>query len=92
MQDAKCPMCGATVQVSEKKKMGDIVFCDQCDAELEIVSLKPIELDWPLDDYDAEAEGEDEEGWDLDDDDDLDFDDEDEEDDFDDFDYGDEDD
>jgi lysine biosynthesis protein LysW len=71
MTDAKCPMCGATVQVSEKKKLGDIVFCDQCDAELEIVSLKPIELDWPLDDYDAE----DEDGWDDEDDDDDDFDD-----------------
>ena len=78
MADAKCPMCGATVQVSDKRKLGDIVVCDQCDAELEIVSLKPIELDWPLDDYeeDDDWDDDDEDGYDDDDDDyDADFDD-----------------
>lgn len=80
MADAKCPMCGATVDVSETRKLGDIVFCDQCDAELEIVSLKPIELDWPLDNYEGDDDGE----WDDDDDDDWDDDDDDDFEDFDD--------
>lgn len=47
----KCPMCGAALEAPSNAKVGDLVYCDQCDAELEIVSLKPLELDWPLDDY-----------------------------------------
>ncbi len=51
MSNSKCPMCGANVSVASNAKEGDLVYCDACDAELEIVSLKPLELDWPLDDY-----------------------------------------
>lgn len=69
MSKAKCPMCGASVNVPTNAKEGDLVFCDACDAELEIVNLKPLELDWPLDDYDfdsdyEEYEYEDDEGYD----------------------------
>ena len=44
-------MCGASVEVPEKAKVGSIVFCEQCDAELEVITLQPLELDWPLDDF-----------------------------------------
>jgi lysine biosynthesis protein LysW len=60
----KCPMCGAAMQVPTNAEVGDLVYCDQCDAELEVVSLKPLELDWPLDDY---------EDYDLEDEDDFDY-------------------
>ncbi|UCD41076.1 MAG: hypothetical protein JSV69_10860 [Chloroflexota bacterium] len=30
-------------------KVGSKVLCSGCDAELEIVSLIPLELDWPYD-------------------------------------------
>jgi len=46
--------------------MGSQVTCPECDAELEVVWLDPIELDWPFDDED------------YDDDDDYYYDDEDE--------------
>lgn len=51
MANAKCPMCGGSVKISSTAKKGSLVYCDSCDAELEIVSLKPLELDWPLEDY-----------------------------------------
>lgn len=72
MANAKCPMCGASVGVPSNVKEGDQVFCDSCDAELEVVSVKPLELDWPLDDYDYD---DDYDEYDDDDDDDDDYDD-----------------
>lgn len=71
MNKAKCPMCSADVPIPKSAKLGTLVVCDQCDAELEVVSLKPLELDWPLDDLEDE-----------DDFDEFDFGDEDDEDDF----------
>jgi lysine biosynthesis protein LysW len=61
-------MCGANVTVASNAKEGDLVYCDACDAELEVVSVKPLELDWPLDDYEEYDD-------DYDDDDDDDYDD-----------------
>ena len=58
MQKAKCPMCGADVKVGDKPKMGQLVTCNNCAAELEVVWLEPIELDWPMDEYEFETEGE----------------------------------
>ena len=71
MANGKCPMCGATVSVPTNAKQGDLVNCGGCDAELEIVNVKPLELDWPLDDYEYD------EDYDDYDDDDDDFDDDD---------------
>jgi len=73
----KCPMCGTDVQVPSNTEIGDLVFCDQCDAELEVVNLKPLELDWPLDDYEEDFEGDDE-GYDYDDEYEYEYDDDDE--------------
>ena len=56
MSAAKCPMCGASVRIPSNPKEGNLVFCDGCDAELEIVTINPITLDWPLDDYVFEGE------------------------------------
>lgn len=63
----KCPMCGAAIQVPTNSEVGDLVYCDQCDAELEIVSLKPLELDWPLDDYEDYDEDDEDMEYDYDD-------------------------
>ncbi len=78
MTKGKCPMCGASVTVPTNAKEGDLVYCDACDAELEIVNLKPLELDWPLEDYDYDEDNEDYEYEDdFEDDDDYDYDDDD---------------
>ena len=43
-----CPSCDAEVRV-EKPKMGAMVRCRECDTQLEIISLDPFEVDFPLD-------------------------------------------
>lgn len=55
MSKAKCPMCNSFVNVPGNGKEGDLVYCDSCNAELEIVSLKPLELDWPLGEFEYEG-------------------------------------
>jgi lysine biosynthesis protein LysW len=46
-----CPECEADVHVDTDTDKGDIVECDDCGAELEVVGLDPIELDLVEDDY-----------------------------------------
>lgn len=59
---AYCPECDAKINI-KSPKLGQIVSCRVCDTRLEVVDLKPLELDWAFeDDFD-----------DLDDLDDLDF-------------------
>lgn len=89
MNKAKCPMCSADVTIPKNAKLGTLVICGECEAELEVVSLKPLELDWPLDDLDEDDEDDfDDLELDLEEDDldDLDELEEEEEDDFEDFD------
>jgi alpha-aminoadipate carrier protein LysW len=48
---AKCPECGEDVHVDVETDKGDIVECDECGIELEVVGLDPIELDVAEEDY-----------------------------------------
>ena len=45
MPTSKCPVCDENVYVDAQMIQGDIVFCDECDCDLELVGLDPIELD-----------------------------------------------
>ena len=65
MPTAICPECEEDVYVDPETEQGDIVSCDECSSDLEVVGLDPFELD-PYDGSD-----------DFDDDDDDDFDDDD---------------
>ena len=56
MQKAECPQCEKDVSVGSHPSIGKIVHCDGCGAELEIVQLDPIELDWPLIDDDDDSD------------------------------------
>jgi alpha-aminoadipate carrier protein LysW len=48
-----CPECDEEVYVDAESEQGDIVSCDECGAELEVVGLDPIELDiYEENDYD----------------------------------------
>ena len=48
--NGRCPLCRDLVHiVSSQMKVGNRVICPGCDAQLEIVSLVPLELDWPYD-------------------------------------------
>jgi lysine biosynthesis protein LysW len=58
MNEAACPSCSAKVSVKGTPKIGVHVTCKSCDTELEIVWLDPLELDWPMDEYEEEVEDE----------------------------------
>lgn len=45
MPTAACPECEEKVFVDAEAEQGDIVTCDECGADLEIVGLDPVELD-----------------------------------------------
>ena len=60
MPTTACPECSEDVFVDAESEQGDIISCDECGAELEIVGLDPIELDIysdnDLDDIDDDDE------------------------------------
>lgn len=58
---AECPGCGATIRVSNRSKVGDSLDCPECGENLEVISVKPFELDYAFDDEGWE-EAEDEAG------------------------------
>jgi len=55
-----CPECSEDVYVDADSEQGDVISCDECGTDLEIVGLDPIELDiheeGDLDDFDDENE------------------------------------
>lgn len=61
MPTAVCPECDEEVYVDADSEQGDVVTCDECGADLEVVGLDPIELDLYEggDDYDDDYEDED---------------------------------
>lgn len=53
---ATCPVCEGTFYVDEEEvEEGDLISCEECGVELEVVSTDPLELEA------VEDEGEDEE-------------------------------
>jgi len=43
---ATCPVCEGTFYVDEEEvEEGDLVSCEECGAELEVVSTHPLELE-----------------------------------------------
>ena len=40
-----CPDCEATVHVDTDADKGDVVSCEDCGIDLEVVGLDPVELD-----------------------------------------------
>jgi alpha-aminoadipate/glutamate carrier protein LysW len=56
-----CPECEADVHVDTDADKGDIVSCEECGTDLEIVGLDPVEMDIVEDDEDdVDEEDEDE--------------------------------
>ncbi|MEZ5308528.1 MAG: hypothetical protein R2684_15395 [Pyrinomonadaceae bacterium] len=53
MPTALCPICQGRVFVDSSSDMGEVIVCDECDSELELVGMDPIELD-PLTETDEE--------------------------------------
>jgi Zn-finger nucleic acid-binding protein len=62
MSVALCPECEAELNFDSPVRVGERLFCPECDIELEVISEKPLTLDYAFDDEDWE----DEEDWDED--------------------------
>ncbi len=56
MPTTACPECSEDVFVDADSEQGDIVSCDECGTDLEIVGLDPIELDIKADSDDLDAD------------------------------------
>lgn len=46
MLQAACPECHADVQFEAAPNLGQRTECTSCRAALEVVKLRPLELDW----------------------------------------------
>lgn len=70
MSVALCPDCDEAINFGSRVRIGQRVTCPHCAADLEVVEISPIELDWAYEDEDWEDEEDDQEDdWDDDDDD-----------------------
>jgi alpha-aminoadipate carrier protein LysW len=45
MPTAVCPECEEKVYVDADSEQGDVVSCEECGVDLEVVGLDPVELD-----------------------------------------------
>lgn len=45
MPTTACPECSEDVYVDADSEQGDVISCDECGTDLEVVGLDPIELD-----------------------------------------------
>jgi alpha-aminoadipate carrier protein LysW len=52
MPTTACPECSEDVYVDAESEQGDVISCDECGTDLEIVGLDPIELDIHEEDHD----------------------------------------
>jgi hypothetical protein len=76
MAIAFCPDCEEPVHLGQTPKVGQRIVCANCEADLEVIEVSPLELDWAYDepsedwsDEEDDWDDEEEEGDDWDDDD-----------------------
>ena len=41
----ECVVCGAELELPENTEVNEIIMCEECGSELEVVSLDPPKLD-----------------------------------------------
>lgn len=44
MRTVPCSACGLDVAIPDDAMLGEVVFCDACGAELEVISLDPLRV------------------------------------------------
>jgi len=49
MTTAFCPECEHSLNLGARPREGQRLICTECGARLEVISLKPLELDWVYD-------------------------------------------
>ncbi len=55
-QKARCPECLAPIWIKDSVELWDPVTCSECHTGLEIVSLRPLELDYLDSEWDDDDE------------------------------------
>ena len=63
MKVAMCPECEGEFRTGPILKVGQRLVCPNCDAELEVIHLSPLELDWAFDEPASGTETAEEESW-----------------------------
>jgi len=41
---SECPVCGAELSLADDVVKGELIECDDCGTELEVINLNPVEL------------------------------------------------
>ncbi len=47
METVVCPSCERNIHLEGKIELGQHIRCPNCDEELEVIEIHPLELDWP---------------------------------------------
>jgi len=42
----ECPMCDEKISIPDDIEIGDLIDCEECDREFEVVSAQPLKLEW----------------------------------------------
>jgi alpha-aminoadipate carrier protein LysW len=59
-----CPECDARISLNPHATLGQKLVCPECEADLEVISVDPVELDWAYDwSWDEDEEDEDDDDW-----------------------------
>lgn len=64
MPYVRCPGCDERLRIEGTPTLGQRIYCDVCEDDLEVVSVEPLEVDWVY------ASDDDDEDWEYEDDDD----------------------
>jgi len=64
-----CPGCDEDISIAGRPILGQLVTCEHCGSQFEVISVQPLELDWAFDEleeddddlYDEDEDDEDDE-------------------------------
>ncbi|MGD9049790.1 MAG: lysine biosynthesis protein LysW [Anaerolineae bacterium] len=52
MAGVYCPDCDGRITINPSPRVGKRLTCPHCDADLEVISVDPVELDWVYEESD----------------------------------------
>ncbi len=59
MPVAVCPGCDEDIHIAGRPTLGQLVTCEHCGSQFEVISVQPLELDWAFDELEEDEEDED---------------------------------
>ncbi len=65
MVSGYCPECEERITLNPHARLGQKLTCPECEADLEVICVKPLEFDWAYDwsDEDGDCDSDDDEDW-----------------------------